>query len=131
MTQHLKRINRGKYHADHFIDALYYDTKDKRLVIVLTEENFLLVDAKTKDLINELPSASLREIKKGKHMNLLLYNNIVINPPSYIYNHFTLYIEPRSFVVLDWGAEHERKILQEAQVLYLPYQKSELTAAVN
>ena len=79
VTQHLKRINRGKYHADHFIDALYYDTvKDsKRLVIVLTEENFLLVDAKSKDLINELPSASLKEIKKGPNMTFLLYNTIV------------------------------------------------------
>ena len=50
VVQHLKRINKGKYYDDHFIDALYYDDGKEKLVIVLTEEHLLLVDSKTREI---------------------------------------------------------------------------------
>jgi hypothetical protein len=64
ICDHLRKINRGKYVNDHFIDALYYDTTGDRQVIVLTEERLVTVNANTKEVITEYDSTSLSEIRK-------------------------------------------------------------------
>lgn len=37
VVQYLKKINKGKYFDDNFLDALYYDNGTEKLVIVMTE----------------------------------------------------------------------------------------------
>jgi len=73
ILQHLKKINRGKYVNDHFIDAMYYDTDTDRNIIVLTEERFLTVNSHSKEVVNEIESTILADVKKIQNKFLIVY----------------------------------------------------------
>ena len=59
----LKLISQGGFAQDHFLDALGYQQPSQQspvaLCLILTEERILIVDADSKQVVKDLPSATL------------------------------------------------------------------------
>jgi len=68
----LKKINRAKYKDHHFIDALFYDSGKFKLVFILTFEDLIIVDAKTKDVTKEIMSRKLFKVIAEEEVLIVL-----------------------------------------------------------
>ena len=60
---HLKFLSDGDYANDHFLDVMVYDNGSNKFCIILNEERILIVDALTKERVEDYAADDLHSIE--------------------------------------------------------------------